>query len=86
MNDLKITAAGNFPLNNKHSLSKSIVYVTGTLGGAVVNITGFGGILTDGAALASPSQTEIRHGTDSPINLNVVGGSPDLVVRCVGLH
>ena len=87
MKDLIITTAGVYPLNNKHSLSKSIVYITGADGGSVIDITGFDGVaLVDGAALAAPSQTEVRHGVDSPISLLVTGGSPNLVVRCVGLH
>ena len=85
--DTKITVAGNYTLNSKHSLSKSIVYITGNAGGATLDLLGFGGILVDGAALKVGTQTEVRHGVDTPINLLVTGGAGiDLTVRCVGIH
>jgi len=84
--DIKVTEAGNYTLNTEHSLSKSIVYLSGSDGGATLDLIGFGGVLTDGAGLIVPSQTEVRHGAGAKISLKVTGGSPDLVVRCVGIH
>ena len=86
MKEIKITAPGKYVLNNQHSLSKSIIHINGSLGGATAGILIYDAALADAAALASPSQTEIRHGSDILITLEVVGGSPDLVVRCTGLH
>lgn len=86
MADIKITEPGSFVLNGGHSLSKSIVYITGDAGGATLDLVGFGGVLADGAGLLVGSQTEVHHGAGSPLQMKVSGGAPNLVVRCVGLH
>ena len=88
MEKLTITAPGEYLLNMKHSMSKSIVYINGTNGGATLNFNGVGGsTFTDGAAIGVDTQTEIRHGADAPIYLEVVGGTGiNLMVSCTGIH
>jgi len=86
MKNLHIQDNGTFVLNDIHNLSKSIVYISGNLGGATVDIVGYGGVMTDGSSL-STGQFEIRHGVNSRIYLKVSGGTGiDMNVRCVGLH
>ena len=85
--DIPIIVAGTYLLNGGHSMSKSVVYITGDAGGATLDIHGFGGAIIDATGLLVGSQIEIRHGSDSDISLVVTGGAGiDLVVRCVGIH
>jgi len=83
---MKITADGKYRINKEHSMSKSIVYVMGSAGGAVLQLEAFGEDIIEGV-LTTGTQTEVRHGKDVPLILSVTGGvGSDLNVICTGIH
>ena len=77
---LKISAPGSYNLIKTGEGPDNTVYVYGTLGGAVVEIQGPGGLIEDGTVDTLPWQKVIHHGGIA-IQLVVTGGSPVLNVR-----
>jgi len=71
---MNITADGDYHINANIGLSKSVVYLTGTAGGATFTLKVQGVALTDGVITAD-SQTQVNHGKDQRLMLNVTGGS-----------
>ena len=83
---MKITADGKYKLNKEHSMSKSIVHLRGSAGGATLQLQAFGQDIVEGIITVG-TQTEIRHGKDTALILSVTGGSgTDIDVSCVGIH
>jgi len=84
--NLKITADGKYKINTDHSMSKSVVYVKGNAGGAVLKLQTFGQDIVEGV-ITVDTQTEVRHGKDVELILSVTGGvGSDIDIRCVGIH
>jgi len=83
---MKITANGMYRLNQKHSMSKSVVYIAGNPGGATLTLKVFDIPLVDGV-MTPNVQYEVHHGVGVNLMAEISGGSGiNAEIHCVGIH
>lgn len=83
---MNIKKDGNYILNAGHSMSKSVVYISGIMGGATLTLQVFGIPLVDGV-ITSGIQYEVHHGVDVTLEAVITGSTGmDADIHCVGIH
>jgi hypothetical protein len=84
-----ITANGSYPLNTDFKPNKTIIYVSGTMGTATINVTykNLAGdyLPLDNASLTTGQQYEVTHGANMDIFLTIAtaDGSTSIDVNAV---